>query len=193
MKASKLSVVAVELVIAAVVLQWAWHHPTGRYVIIGLAVLTVLVVSIAQPTRQPTSRRTPRWTGGRQLDQLRALTPAQFEHVVADMMTEAGFTNVRVVGGAGDLQADVVGVSPAGRSTIVQVKRLAAGNKVTSGMMQSFAGMQHRYHQADLGMYVTTSCFTAPAARLARKLGVVTIDGAAVSNGITSLVRRANL
>jgi hypothetical protein len=127
------------------------------------------------------------------IEQLRGLTPEQFEHKCAKMMRKAGFTNVKVDGGSGDLGADVTGVSPGGHQTIVQCKRYSADNKVTSGEIQLFIGMVYVHHRGCAGMYMTTGEYTRPARELAEEHGIVLVDAGNILNGIGDEVRAAGL
>ncbi|MDQ1024675.1 HJR/Mrr/RecB family endonuclease [Streptomyces umbrinus] len=54
-----------------------------------------------------------------------------------------------MVGGSGDLAADVVGNLPDGRRLVVQVKHYAPNRTVPSGDMQKFVGMAFAEHNAD--------------------------------------------
>jgi restriction system protein len=110
-------------------------------------------------------------------NELLALTPARFELAVADLLRDAGYRSVKRVGRSGDLGADIVCRDRKGRSVVVQCKRHAPGIKVGSKDMQAFIGMMKVHHQADTGIFVTTSEFTAPAAELAGKHGVELMDG----------------
>ena len=88
-----------------------------------------------------------------------------------------GWRNVRVVGGSGDLAADILGVDPHGRSVAVQCKRYAPGTKVGSPVIQTVLGMAMVHHRTDRAMVVTTSSFTKAAEELATRHGVELWDG----------------
>lgn len=126
-------------------------------------------------------RRRPRRPKARSLGQLLALSPADFEDAVAVILSRRGYRDLRRVGGAGDLGADLVGRDRQGRSVIVQCKRYAPGARVGSPALQSFIGMQTTHHRAERGLFVTTAGFTAPAVALAARHGVTLIDGAELS------------
>ena len=81
----------------------------------------------------------------------------------------------------GDLAADILCRDRKGRSVAVQCKRKAPGQRVRSAEMQQFIGMISVHHQADGGLYVTTSSFTRPAVELAEAHGIVLIDGEALA------------
>lgn len=99
----------------------------------------------------------------RELRTLLLLTARAFEAAVADLLTEAGYTKVKVSGGPGDLAADITCRDPEGRRVIVQCKQYAVGRTVGSKEIQQFVGMAFTHHKADRGVYVTTAGYTAPA------------------------------
>jgi restriction system protein len=115
------------------------------------------------------------------LGELLALTPTQFEGAVADLLHGMGYRDVRRVGGSGDLAADILCRDDNGRSIVVQCKRYAPGNRVGSPHIQTFIGMLSVHHQADHGIYVTTSEFSRPAQQLAQRHRISLIDGAELS------------
>jgi restriction system protein len=131
---------------------------------------------LAAVVRQEEQERTERLVQAQHLGALLAATPTEFEHIVAELLSALGFTILSAGGGAGDLQADIVCTHPEGHRVVVQCKRYAPGNKVSSPAMQSFVGMAHRHHAAR-GIYVTTSSYTRAAADLAQQQGIDLYDG----------------
>lgn len=129
--------------------------------------------------------------GGRRLRRRQTLsrlisgTPTEFEETVARMMRSQGFRDVRRTGGSGDLTADVVATDRAGRTVVVQCKRYQPGKAVGSKEIQTFIGMQRIHHQADYGLYATTSSYTRPARDLATQHGITLIDGVALTAALT--------
>jgi restriction system protein len=99
-----------------------------------------------------------------------------------------GYRDVQHVGGSGDLAADLKCRDGVGRSVVVQCKRYAPGVSIGSPEVQKFIGMVTVHHQAERGIFVTTSVFTAPAVRLARQHDIELIDGRDLAN----LVARVN-
>jgi restriction system protein len=95
---------------------------------------------------------------------------------VAVLLRESGYEDVRVVGGARDLAADIVAHQD-GERVVVQCKRFSAGTPVTSQMVQLFIGMIHVHHKADRGIYVTTGRYTADARALGLRHGIELVDG----------------
>ncbi|MFF3330631.1 restriction endonuclease [Streptomyces sp. NPDC002888] len=105
-----------------------------------------------------------------------ALDAAEFEAAVAFLCERDGCSAVEVVGGAGDLGADVVAVSPEGWRVVIQCKRYGESHRVGSQDMQRFGGTCFTVHEADVAVLVTTSDFTAPAAEYAEQCGIVCVD-----------------
>lgn len=105
------------------------------------------------------------------------LDPDAFERTVADLCLRDGCGDVEVVGGAGDLGADVTAVTPDGRRLIVQCKRYGETNKVGSQDLQRFGGTCFTVHEADIAVVVTTSDFTTPALEYAEQCGILCVNG----------------
>ncbi|WP_454320169.1 restriction endonuclease [Streptomyces phaeoluteigriseus] len=105
-----------------------------------------------------------------------ALDPDEFEQAIAGLCARDGCTDVQVVGGAGDLGADVTAVAPDGRRLVLQCKRYGDGHKVGSQDMQRFGGTCFTVHEADVAVVVTTADFTAPAAEYAAQCGILCVD-----------------
>ncbi|OQD52023.1 restriction endonuclease [Streptomyces phaeoluteigriseus] len=106
-----------------------------------------------------------------------ALDPDEFEQAIAGLCARDGCADVEVVGGAGDLGADVIAVAPDGRRLVLQCKRYAADHKVGSQDVQRFGGTCFTVHEADVAVVVTTSDFTAPATEYATQCGILCVDG----------------
>ncbi|MFJ6071194.1 restriction endonuclease [Streptomyces sp. NPDC093065] len=106
------------------------------------------------------------------------LDPYEFEEAIAGLCRRDGCAGVEVVGGAGDLGADVLAVAPDGRRVVIQCKRYSEDNKVGSQDLQRFGGTCFTVHEADLAVLVTSTDFTAPAAEYAERCGIVCVDGA---------------
>lgn len=106
-----------------------------------------------------------------------ALSPADFEQAVAGLCWRDGCRDVRVVGGAGDLAADVLATVPDGRRVLIQCKRYAPGRRVGSPDVQRVGGTYAIVHRAALAIVVTTASYTADAEGYARTAGIRLIDG----------------
>lgn len=105
-----------------------------------------------------------------------ALTPEEFEEAIAALCERDGCSAVDVVGGAGDLGADVVAVTPDGRRVVIQCKRYGDSHRVGSQDLQRFGGTCFTVHEADVAVLVTTSDFTTPAVEYADQCGIVCVD-----------------
>ncbi|MFD9122788.1 restriction endonuclease [Streptomyces bottropensis] len=105
-----------------------------------------------------------------------ALTPDEFEEAIAALCARDGCTAVDVVGGAGDLGADVVAVAPDGCRVVIQCKQYGDSHRVGSQDLQRFGGTCFTVHEADVAVLVTTSDFTAPALEYADRCGIVCVD-----------------
>lgn len=110
-------------------------------------------------------------------DEYDTLGPDEFEHAVAALCVRDGCREAEVVGGAGDLGADVLAVAPDGRRVVIQCKRYGDGTTVGSQDVQRFGGTCFAVHRADVAAVVTTSGFTAPALDYAERCGIVCLDG----------------
>ncbi|MBT1184544.1 restriction endonuclease [Streptomyces sp. CJ_13] len=104
-----------------------------------------------------------------------------FEHTIAALCVRDGCTPVEVVGGAGDLGADVLATTPGGLRVVLQCKHYCEDNRVGSQDLQRFGGTCFAVHDADVAVVVTTSSFTEPALEYAAACGIVCIDGDALA------------
>ena len=114
---------------------------------------------------------------------LEGLSSTGFEQVVANALKRQGFEQVVRTGGAGDLGADVFARIPdTGGRLIAQVKHYAPdGRPITSPDIQRFVGAIH-IHDAERGVYVTSSRFTAEARALAADQHIALIDGSTLKD-----------
>lgn len=155
------------LILLAVVGQLI-HHPVETAILGTLIAAASLALAIRLGAfRGRRTRRARAASGFRNMD------PTQFEHALADLCRRDGCTNVQVVGGKGDLAADVIATIPSawwrralrlGRQRIlIQAKHYAPGNKVGSPALQAVNGTYRDVHRAHLAAVVTTSSFTREA------------------------------
>ncbi|MEU3315426.1 restriction endonuclease [Streptomyces sp. NPDC006662] len=154
----------------------------------AVAVL-LLGVFLAKWSLAPVRRRPAGYTetpaelpdvGGDALDHA-AVDADGFEHTVAALCARDGCTAVEVVGGAGDLGADVLATTADGRRVVLQCKHYAEDHRVGSQDLQRFGGTCFAVHGADVAVLVTTSSFTAPAAEYADTCGILRVDGEALA------------
>ncbi|EMF00945.1 restriction endonuclease [Streptomyces mobaraensis NBRC 13819 = DSM 40847] len=110
-----------------------------------------------------------------------AMDAAEFERAIADLCARDGCTDVQVVGGAGDLGADVLATTPDGRRLVVQCKRYGPDHKVGSQDLQRFGGTCFTIHGAHIAALVTTSDFTGPALEYAARGGILCLDARALA------------
>lgn len=109
-----------------------------------LAIAAVAAVLTARHRRQVRAR-----DDARVLVALRqnSLSPSEFEEALAALCRRDGCTDVRVVGGSGDLGADVIARAPDGRRIVLQAKRYHNGRSVGSQDVQRFGGTAHTRHR----------------------------------------------
>lgn len=101
-----------------------------------------------------------------------AMSPRQFEEALAFLCHRDGCTSVQVVGGAGDLGADVIAISPTGQRIVIQAKRYGPTTKVSGPDLQKFGGTCFAVHRANVAAVVTTSVFTKQAMQYAQHMGI---------------------
>lgn len=110
-----------------------------------------------------------------------AMKPRDFEQAIAYLCERDGCTEARVVGGAGDLGADVLAAAPDGRRIVIQCKRYGPTTKVGSPDLQRFGGTCYSVHGAQVAAVVTTSVFTRPATNYGTQNGIRLFDEAALA------------
>jgi HJR/Mrr/RecB family endonuclease len=152
---------------------------------IGLMLVLIGVTMLVGVIRYLNKRRAK--TQHRELKDLLALTPRQFERSIALLLRDLGYRNVRHIGGSGDLCADVVAVAPDGMDIVVQCKRHAPGSTIGSPEIQKFIGMMTVHHRVPRGIFVTTAEFSGPAIDLARQHPITLWDGRHLSKTLATL------
>ncbi len=172
--------VVVFVVLAIVAAQWIAHH-----LVVTIAVTTLAFVPAVAFRKRLRSllRRRPHLSGATDPHRLSA---GQFEHYIADLCRRDGCTDVQVVGGAGDLAADVLATTPdaiwwqpwsrSQHRILIQAKRYAIGNNVKSGDVQCVNGTYRDIHRCQRAAVVTTSHFTKDAREFAERVGITTVD-----------------
>jgi len=101
------------------------------------------------------------------LDNLKAMSPKEFEYTTAEILRRLGYNDVKVIGRSGDLGVDILAYKD-GKKVAVQCKKYIK-KKVSSPEIQLFIGMMITEYKADKGLYVTTSYYTKDAYHLAMK------------------------
>lgn len=104
------------------------------------------------------------WT----LDQLCDYSPEAFEHLVGELFSVLGYETV-VSQYVHDNGIDVIATAPGGHGALIQVKRYAPSNQVSIGAVQRLRGTVAELN-APRGLVVTTSGFTDPAIKSARRM-----------------------
>ena len=137
----------------------------------GATAVTLLVLTAVlawQHLRRDTAAPT--------VDELYALTPAEFERYVARLFREKGYT-VRLRGGSGDHGVDLELVRPDGRRAIVQCKRYRStiGPDVVRELLGTMV-----HEQVQHAFLVTTAEISPSAREWARLKPMTLIDGAAL-------------
>ncbi|MFD4905221.1 restriction endonuclease [Kitasatospora purpeofusca] len=166
--------------LATFVVQWMAHHL--------LVVLTLLAIALAAAvaavrTRAAADRRAlhTRTAQLRHIGAFMSMSPKAFEHALADLCRRDGCTKVTVVGGAGDLAADVLATTPTGRRILIQAKRYSPKTLVGSQDVQKVNGTYRDIHGCDLAAVVTTSTFTKSAAAFCTQVGIRMTDHRALA------------
>lgn len=110
-----------------------------------------------------------------------SMSAGQFEEAIAFLCRRDGCLEAKVVGGTGDLGADVVATTPLGRRLVIQAKRYHPGNLVTGPDLQKFGGTCYIVHRADIALVVTTSAFTKQARTYAAHTNIGLFDQQALA------------
>jgi restriction system protein len=111
------------------------------------------------------------------LAKLRQLSPAEFEHLVADLWDRAGYETY-VSPQSNDRGIDVQAVRPSDDiKKLIQAKRYGPDRKVSGPEIQQYAALRIQEENVDEVVVVTTSAFTDQAEGRAAELGVRLIDG----------------
>ncbi|MET7370803.1 restriction endonuclease [Streptomyces sp. NPDC005566] len=156
----------------------------GTVLLVALAVVAagVVVTGLVRAGRREAQAEKARLAeearrrARRSLDTVWAMNDRQFEEYVAELCRRDGCTDVKRVGGAGDLGADVTGRLPDGRRLVIQCKRYAKHRTVGSRDLQTFNGTARAEHQADAPVLVASCVFTKPARAFAARHGLCLID-----------------
>lgn len=160
--------------VAAAVIRAAYQHAYITLTLLSLASIGATTLGVIRIKRRLAIRT----------DALRSLgtanphrmDPTQFEEFLAALCRRDGCRDVQVVGGAGDLAADVLYNDPHGRPGLIQAKRYQRGNSVGSEHAQMVNGTYRDIHRCQHASIVTTSHFTPAAREFADKVGLCLLD-----------------
>lgn len=140
------------------------------------------VVRLLQPYAEPLpegklfqKRSLPKLPNG--IRRLMDLDPTAFEAFVGQLFEAQCYTNVAVMGGAGDRGVDVAALDPDGRSVVIQCKRYL--NNVSAEPIQRLHSFSVT-RGAKRRIVVTTAGFTRQAVEEAEKTQTELIDGDAL-------------
>jgi restriction system protein len=171
---------AAVVLLPAALLVWADGNGAGAFFI--LLILAGGGFALGQRrARQAAERLRVRTLRSTEVARYHAMGPREFEQAVAFLCERDGCVGVQVVGGAGDLGADVVADSPDGRRIVIQCKRYGPTTKVGSPDLQRFGGTCFSVHGAQVAAVVTTSVFTKPATQYASGTGIRLVDEPALA------------
>ncbi|MFD4393793.1 restriction endonuclease [Kitasatospora sp. NPDC058478] len=111
------------------------------------------------------------------MDRLHGMHHKEFELAVAGLAERDGFQVRRDRGGAGDLGADVIALTPDQKRVVIQCKHVKdQRTKVGSPALQTLNGTARPVHQADVVAVVTNGSYSEPARDFARTQNIVLID-----------------
>lgn len=139
-----------------------------------LAVVVGLVLLVVESRRRPASTFAFR-------PQVPAyqLTPTEFEHEIARLITLTTPYRAEAVGRAGDRGVDVKVYKGRQLIGIVQCKRFAPDKALAPLYVRELDTIKRR-HGVSVAYLATTARFSSDTRQLARQLGINLIDGAAI-------------
>lgn len=178
--ASSLPAVLFVLCVLVAFLASIWQALGAKILLVVLLPVAFVAWRRVQRKRQRAAARAHQAWLDQQVATTNGMSPRQFEELIARLLVRDGHRQVRVVGGRGDLGADVIGVDSQGQRVVVQCKRYL-GQPVASGDVQRFLGTVWTEHRADVGVFVTTSRFTPAALALGQRNGLHMVDRAALA------------
>jgi len=174
--------VAVLVLVAVTIIQQLAAHPAVAAALLVLIVGAMVIGGIIswQRRKQRLIEARQQWdiqvARSREIGHYHAMAPKEFEHALAFLCARDGCTGVKVVGGAGDLGADVVAMAPDGRRIVLQAKRYGPTTKVGGPDLQRFGGTCFTVHGAHVAAVVTTSSYTKQAREYAAHMRIHLFD-----------------
>ncbi|MBB4927632.1 restriction endonuclease [Kitasatospora kifunensis] len=185
--AGVLALLLITFMLLLTTLHAAENHPAIA-VLIGAGLVGLLVLLARRRLEQRRHRQQAAWreqqiqaTRSYEIAPYHHMNSREFEHALAYLCRRDGCRDVQVIGGAGDLAADVIATAPDGRRIVIQAKRFGPNTTVGSGDVQKVNGTYRDVHGGHLAAIVTTSRFTKPAAELAHRVGIRTFDANALA------------
>jgi restriction system protein len=111
------------------------------------------------------------------------MTGHQFEVYYAQLLESLGWTRIRVTGDKpGGDGGDILATDPRNRDFAIQCKRYAPAKAFAIGDVRELNGALAHEHPNRLGMIVTTSRLTPPAAQLAARTGIQVVARPALAS-----------
>ncbi|MEV7217912.1 restriction endonuclease [Kitasatospora cineracea] len=167
-------------IVLLLTLIWLFHHLLLLLGLLTAALVTAVLVvrGKAAAARREHEAQTAQL---RHIGAFLTMNPKDFEHALATLCRRDGCTKVTVVGGAGDLAADVLATTPTGQRILIQAKRYGPKTLVGSQDVQKVNGTYRDVHRCDLALVVTTSSFTKAAAAFCTQVGIRAIDQRALA------------
>lgn len=159
---------------------WSSGHRVMAALLLAVLLAACVLNSFLAHRREAELHRI-RTVQSTELARYHAMDPREFEHAVAFLCQRDGCHGVQVVGGAGDLGADVTATAPDGRRIVIQCKRYGPTTKVGSPDLQRFGGTCYSVHGAQVAAVVTTSVFTQPAVTYGVHHGIRLFDNGALA------------
>ncbi|WP_413105834.1 restriction endonuclease [Streptomyces sp. Inha503] len=154
--------VATMLVQAATVL---WRAIVRGWPLVAAVAVAVLLAVVRWQVRRVRLRRAQAAlvaTLRLPLDRIDALSDAEFEFALRDLLIRDGWS-AQQVGQAGDQAADVIGRHAQHGRIVLQAKHTTVGGKVDSKVMYQVKGTAGPVHKADVAVVVTNGGFTRDA------------------------------
>ncbi|WP_051966508.1 restriction endonuclease [Kitasatospora mediocidica] len=167
--------IAVVLIVLVGIFRAIAAHPVV-FVLLLLAAGAILVAVMVRRTKRHQAQQQIRAARSFEIAPYHRMSALEFEHALAFLCQRDGCRDVQVVGGAGDLAADVIATTPDGRRIVIQAKRYGPTTTVGSGDVQKVNGTYRDFHGGHLAAIVTTSRFTKPALTAADKVGIRCYD-----------------
>ncbi|MET8676110.1 restriction endonuclease [Streptomyces sp. NPDC004647] len=120
------------------------------------------------------------------MQRIRAMHHSEFERTIAILAERDGYQVTRARGGAGDLGADVIAITPDGKTRVViQCKHTRTGASVGSPALQRLNGTARQVHRADVVLAVTNGHYSDPARRFARSQDIALINWSTLEHWAT--------
>ncbi|MEV7597033.1 restriction endonuclease [Kitasatospora sp. NPDC089797] len=168
------------LAVVSALVHWLAQHllPAAALLVLAAGAGAAVLVVRARARQRELDVRTAQL---RHIGPFLTMSPKAFEHALADLCRRDGCTKVTVVGGAGDLAADVLATTPAGQRILIQAKRYGPRTFVGSQDVQKVNGTYRDVHRCQLAAVVTTSTFTKAAAAFCAQVGIRAVDRRALA------------